>query len=328
MKELLGQQHFHVKAQEPLTEYSYHDLGLEAENTFGEDQTPEIDLVNEPQEWILGFDAGFNNRPLVSGNTRQYCEGYLQGQQAWKDTAASPSVSSAASESSNLASLDGDTIDPHLLDFDAYADDDLFKTPTQLTTATRSDGSNSNRECNNIFSLSLGSTPQSNVQTPRSLAPSSSRAGIHEAHHRAENVLDMDTRNIYLPFSTSATDTHESLTPAPSWTPINARRVSCVRSAPATRVPIAHTPSPPLVTYDAHVNIDHTSPCVRRSLSMAKHARVEAELLQSQGNLDAAAAAVVDAAHWEKKARRLQSKNESQRKIRAQKRAGRSAMGT
>jgi hypothetical protein len=61
---------------------------------------------------------------------------------------------------------------------------------------------------------------------------------------------------------------------------------------------------------------------------MAKHARVEAELLESQGNLDAAAAAVVDAAHWEKKARRLQSKNESQRRIRAQKRAGKSAMWT
>ena len=52
-----------------------------------------------------------------------------------------------------------------------------------------------------------------------------------------------------------------------------------------------------------------------------KRARVEADLLRSQGRLDAAAAAAVEAAHWEKKAHRRQCQTESQRRIRASVRA-------
>jgi hypothetical protein len=305
---LLSRQHFHTEAQEPSSDHNYHDLGLEAENILGKEQTPGIDLLNEPQEWILGFDAGFNNRPLVSGNTRQYCEGYSHGQQAWQDPSASPSLSSAASESSKLASLDADTIDPHLLDFDVYADDDLFKTPTQPTIATRSDGRRSNivnHECNNMSSPSLGGLHQSNGQ-------------VQGSHPSSGLIFDMNYSGVGA--SPTASNVYKA---PPSWTPVNARQNSRPCSAPTAR-----TPNPPLVTYDTHESICHTSPCVRRSLSRAKHARVEAELLQSQGNVDAAAAAIVDAAHWEKKARRLQSKNESQRRIRAQKRAGKSAMRT
>lgn len=316
MNALLSRQHFHAEAQEPSPDRNYHDLRLEAENILGKEQAPGIDLLNEPQEWILGFDAGFNNRPLVSGNTEQYCEGYSHGQRAWQDPAASPSLSSAASEPCNSASLDADTIDPRLLDFDVYADDDLFKTPTQSTIATRSDGRKSNifeRKCNNISSPSLGDPHQSNIQVSGSRHPS----GL---------FLDMDYNGVNA--SATGSGVHKAFMPPPSWTPINARQDSRPRSAPTAWVPTARTPSPPHVTYDATVSINHTSPCVRRQLSMAKHARVEAELLQSQGKLDAAAAAVVDAAQWEKKARRLQSKNESQRRIRAQKKAGKSAMWT
>ena len=135
MNELLSRQHFHSKAQALSPDHDYCDLGLEAENTVEADQTAGIDLVNEPHEWISGFDAGFNNRPLVSGNTQQYCDGYLHGQHAWQDPAASPSLSLATSELSSFGSLDADTIDPHLLDLDASNDDDLFKTPMQLTIA-------------------------------------------------------------------------------------------------------------------------------------------------------------------------------------------------
>lgn len=244
----------------------------------------------------------------MSGNSEQYCEGYSHGQQAWQDPSASPSLSSTASEPSHLASLDADTIDPHLLDFDVYADDDLFKTPTQFTTA---DGRKSNivkRECNNISSPSLGRPHQSNAQAQGS-------------HPSPGFLLGMDYSSVGA--STPANNVHKASMLPPSWTPINAHDVSRPYSAPTAR-----TPNTPLATYDAHESIAHTSPCVRRQLSMAKHARAEAELLESQGNLDAAAAAVVDAAHWEKKARRLQSKNESQRRIRAQKRAGKSAMWT
>jgi hypothetical protein len=307
----LSRQHLHTEAQELSPDHNYHDLGLQAENILDKEQTPGIDLLNEPQEWILGFDAGFNNRPLVSGNTEQYCEGYSHGQQAWKDPAASSSLSSAANESSNLASLDADTIDPRLLDFDVYANGDLFKTPTQPIIATRSDGRKSNiveRNCNNISSPSLGGPRQSNVQ-------------LSGSHPSSGLLLDMNYSGVDA--STTANNAHKASMLPPSWTPINTHRASRPYSAPTAR-----TPNTPLATYDAHESITHTSPCVRRSLSMAKHARVEAELLESQGNLDAAAAAVVDAAHWEKKARRLQSKNESQRRIRAQKRAGKSAMWT
>ena len=58
---------------------------------------------------------------------------------------------------------------------------------------------------------------------------------------------------------------------------------------------------------------------------MAKHARVAAELLESQGKLDAAAAAAVDAKHWQKKANRRQAKNDSQNRIRAEKRVAKMA---
>ena len=253
-------------------------------------------------EWILGFDSGFNNRPLVSENSRQYCEGYLHGQQAWKDPAASPSLSSAASESSSLASLDADTIDPRLLDLNVYADEDLFKTPTQPLTATCSDDRKDKidkRECH--------ATPYE----------------THKAERGSGHLLDINSTSTDFPFPTTASDEHEAFIPAPSWTPINARELSRVRSAPNAR-----TPSPPLVTYDARGHINHMSPCVRLSLSMAKHARVAAEFLESQGRLDAAATAVVDAAHWEKKARRRQAKNESQNRIRAQQRENKSLRWT
>lgn len=308
MNALLSRQHFHNEAQEPSLDHNYHDLGLEAEIALGEEQPTGIDLLNEPQKWILGFDAGFNNRPLVSGNTEQYCEGYSHGQQAWQDPSASPSLSSAASESSNLASLNADTIDPHLLDFDVCVDDDLFKTPTQLTTVDDRKSNTVKRECNNISSPSLGRPHQSNVQAQGSHPSPGFLLGVNHSGVGA---------------STTANNVHRASMLPPSWTPINAHKVSRPYSAPT-----AHTPNPPLATYDAHESITHTSPCVRCQLSMAKHARAEAELLESQGDLDAAAAAVVDAARWEKKARRLQSKNESQRRIRAQKRAGKSAMWT
>lgn len=319
MNELPSRQHFHIKAQETSPDHNYHDLGHEAEDLLREQETAGIDLVNEPADWINGFDAGFNNRPLVSGNTQHYCEGYLHGQHAWKNPAASPSPSSAASEISSLASLQANTIDPRLLELDIYADNDLFKTPTQLTTANRSGDHKSNidnGECNSLLSLSLGSPSQSNTRIPRSPAPNTSHSGVHEATSGSGHLFDINSTNFDFPPSTTASDVREDFTPAPSWTPINAHEVSRVHSAPTAR-----TPSPPLVTYDTQGNSNHMTPCIRRSLSLAKRARVEADLLRSQGRLDAAAAAAVEAAHWEKKAHRRQCQTESQRRIRASVRA-------
>ena len=322
MNEILSRQHFHSKARAPSLDHSCHDLGLEAENTLGEEQPPGIDLVNEPQEWISGFDAGFNNRPLVPGNIEQYCEGYMHGQEAWKKPAASPSLSSATSEFPSFGLLDADTIDPHLLHLDASNDDDLFKTPTQFTIATRSvdlQETTGHRECNHPLSLSTGGLPRSNIQLSGLLAQCPPHALSDRTHEleRGSGHLDInpcrfDDNSLY----TTASDIHAASTPAPSWTPINAHKASHARSAPTAR-----TPSPPLVTYDPYGNMNHMSPCVRRSLSMAKRARAAAELLESQGISSAAAAAVADAAHWEKKARRRQAKNDSQNRIRAEQRA-------
>lgn len=282
--------------------------------------------MNEPQEWISGFDAGFNNRPLVSGNTRQFCDGYLHGQHAWQDPAASPSLSSATSALSSFGSPDANTIDPHLLELNASNDDDLFKTPTQLTNATRSVDSQSTtgrRECNDPLSLSTGGLPRSNIQLSGSLAQCPSHALSDRTHEleRGSGHLDINPcrfndNSLYM----TASGIRKASTPAPSWTPINAHKVSHARSAPTAR-----TPSPPLVTYTAHGNTNNMSPCVRRSLSMAKHARVAAEFLVSQGILGAAASAVAEAAHWEKTARRRQAKNDSQNRIRAEQRAGKLA---
>lgn len=326
MNKLLSRQHFHSKAQALSPDHNYHDLGLEAENSFGEEQPAGIDLVHEPQEWISGFDAGFNNRPLVSGNTQQYCDGYLHGQHAWQDPAASPSLSLATSELSSFGSLDADTIDPHLLDLDASNDDDLFKTPMQLTIANCSvdlQKTTGHRECNHPLSQSTGGPPGSNIQLSGSLAqcpPQALSDGTHELERRSGHLdIDpcrFDDNSLY----TTASAIHEASTPAPSWTPINAQKASHARSASTAR-----TPSPPLVTADAYGNMNHMSPCVRHSLSMAKHARVAAELFGCQGIFGAAANAVAEAAHWEKKARRRQAKNDSQNRIRAEQRAGKLA---
>jgi hypothetical protein len=319
----LGRQHFQRQAQGLSPDHHYHDLAPEAEDLSCKEQPPEIDLVNEPQAWILGFDAGFNNRPLVSGNTLQYLEGYVNGQHAWRDPAASPSPSSTASESSSWASHYTDTIDPYLLDLDARADEDLFKTPTPLTTATRSGDRKSNipnHEFNNTLSLPLGGLHQSNRKVHGSPTPSPSPAGMHDSAPGSGHLPDMKSSSLDFPLSTTASNTHKAYLPSPSWMLINAHRISRAHSAPAAR------PTEGPTAYNAHGSMDHECPSVRHSLSMAKQARVEAELFKSQGKLDEAAAAAVDAAHWEKKARRRQSKNESQRKMRAQKRARKSIM--
>jgi hypothetical protein len=323
---LLRQQHFDIKALEISPNHKYHGLEPEAEHSFGDGQALGIYLINEPQEWINGFDAGFNNRPFSSNNTRQYCEGYLHGQHAWRNPTASPSLSSTASEVSSLASLDAGTIDPKLLDVEIHADDQLLKTPTQLNTATLSDdwkGSIGNRAGTSKLSPSLSSPPQSNTHMSHSTAPSPSHAGVREAGRGSGRLLDTNFSSLHFSLPATAGNAHEAITPAPSWTPVNAHETPHIRSAPTRR-----TSSSPLFTYNAHGNVNHMSPCVRRSLSMAKQARVAAELLGSQGRSDAAAAAVVHAASWEKKARRRQAKNESQNRIRAQERAKKLMMQT
>lgn len=222
----------------------------------------------------------------------------MHGQHAWETPAAS--LSSAASEVSSIGSLDADTIDPHLLDLTASPNDDLFKTPMQLTTTSSYD--------------------DRKITSP---IPSSSHAGVQNSERGSGHLLSMNSNSIDVPLSTTASNIHEALGSAPSWTPINGHKVSRVRSAPTARMPI-----PPVVTSDVHGIMNHMSPCVRRSLSMAKHARVAAELLESQGILGAAAAAVADAAQWEKKARRRQAKNDSQNRIRAEQRAAKLARRT
>ena len=290
---------------------------------MGEGQTPGIDLVKEPQEWINGFDAGFNNRPLILGNTRQYCKGYLDGQHAWHNPVVSPSLSSTATEASSSSSLYPETIDPRLLDLNASEYDDVVKTPTQLTVGAHLADGPSNI-VNEPHSLPLGSSSHDIIQPPESNAPrpSSPSNDVREAvpgfgHQSGHNNSVLETQ---LPVD--ALDVHDVFISQQlqAGNPFQAHKASR-----ASQVPTSYTLRPPPLPLNAQGNIASMSMSVRWRLAMAKDARRAADLFESQGNLDAAAAAVIDATRWEKTARRRQGKNESQNRIRAQKRAQKKA---
>lgn len=322
MRALLGEQHFRAEAPELSPNYDQHILGLEAKHHPREEQTPEIDLVKEPQDWINGFDAGFNNRPFVSGNTQQYCDGYVHGQHTWYNPTVYPSFTSVATEASILKSLNAGVIDPKLLDLDA-SDDDLFRTPPKLTAVTRSiDGQSNigNLECTEPPSTSLSDPSRSTPQAPGSLAPQFSHAMSDDGHETARvptHLLGTDSSGLDSPVLTTARNIHETSITRQLRTPINSRKISGARSTPIRRMIRS-----PLLVHDVEGNIMPMSLYVRRGLSMANDARAAAEVFISQGEHDAAAAAVENATQWEKKARRRQTKNESQNRIRAQKRLG------
>jgi hypothetical protein len=286
---------------------------------FPEEPTHEIDLVKEPQEWINGFDAGFNNRPFLSSNTPQYCKGYSDGQHAWQNPVASPSLSSTATESSSLTSLYSDCIDPRLLDLDASGHDDVPNTPTQLTVGTCLADMQSNfGECDGLPLPSLVNPFQSITHAPKSHAqcPSYPSDDMYDAVQELEHLFDDDPSSFGIPLSPIASRLNEAFIPQrlQIGEPFQAHRAS---SAP-----------PALTTYTlrhpirgAQRNNDSMSTGVRWRLSMANHAQNAAGFFESQGNFNAAAAAATDATHWEKKARRRHTKNQSQNRIRAQQRA-------
>jgi len=278
-------------------------------------------LVKEPQEWINGFDAGFNNRPFLSGDTPEYCKGYLDGQHAWQNPVASPSLSSTATEVSNLSSLFSDTIDPRLLDLDASGHDDVLNTPTQLTVDTCLADKRNNfcdRECDGLPLPSLVKPLRRIILTPKSHAqrPLSPSDDMYNAVQELEHLFDHDTRSLGNSLSPTASGLDGAFISQrlQIGDPLQAHRAS---SAP----PALDTYTLRLPLRDARRNIAPMSTGVRWRLSMANHARNAADFLKSQGNIDAAATAANDATQWEKMARRRQTKNESQNRIRAQQRA-------
>jgi hypothetical protein len=235
----------------------------------------------------------------------------------------SPSLSSTATEVSSLTSFYADSIDPRLLDLDASEHDDVLKTPTQLTVGTHFDDRQSNignHECDGPPSSSLGSPPQSVIQTPESPAPSYQSDEMYEAVHGLGNLFGQDSGSLFNPLPTTANDVHEAFKPQrlQMGIPFNAHKALREHLTPMTQ-------RPPLAFRDVHGNIASMSTGVRWRISMAKSARLRAEFFESQGNVDAAAAAGMDAILWERKARKRQIKNESQNRIRARKRAKKQA---
>jgi hypothetical protein len=287
-----------------------------------------MDFIEDPQDWINGFDAGFANLPLGAGHTQQYCEGYTDGQLLWEDPAESVSSSSVAAEASSLTSLDGDIIDLELSALYPLDDDDP-STPRQPSPAIGFAERQSNiviSKCDELPPRSKAILPHDYVPAFNPSTPRRSTTVLREPCQPArgsERLFDMDFSKFDLSFpvtpSTSQTTSYQAH-PLLFETPVRSYGVSYALSAPAAP-PLDQT----LPLYKQYKHSTLASPCVRRSLNAAKSAQLQADFLAANGEVEAAAAAFSDAKRWEKKARRRQDKNDSQNRIRALKRAKNSA---
>lgn len=285
----------------------------------------EIDLVEEPEEWIEGFDAGFAGRPFAYGNTEQYHKGYLDDQHEWLDQTTSPATASVFTEIPSPARFDATLIDPQLLALDA-SDDDPFKTPTQSSQTIHrfSDhGSTVNNDHDDIPPLFLRDSSQKTVQISSPPSPPRMPPTLDGTYHsngprpHADfnfSRLDLSLSSPGGKLQTASSTVHEQQFRTPTKGRAARRRVP----VPASIQFALSRPLSPFVGSQDRLSM---SPGVRRSLSEAKRARYTANFLSSQGDDTAAAVAAAKATTCEKKARRLQSKNNSQRRIRAKQRA-------
>lgn len=225
-----------------------------------------------------------------------------------------------------MTSSDAVAIDPQLLGLDP-SDDDFCQTPTQPHSLAQSVDTQINTAMNNFDELSpilLGDLHQDYERASQSSTPHRS-AVVLDAPRGFGHFHDMDFSSLDFSFPTtkSASISQKASTHAYQYlprTPTKSQTVPYARSAPA-----AYEFRQPTIPYDDHQHGAPISHCVRHSLSAAKSARLEADLLTSRGDIDAAASAFSNAMHWEKKARRRQQKDDSQKRIRAQKRAKKSA---
>lgn len=187
--ELFGQQHNQDDSGTQSPDYTHQYSAPEAssQEIFG--RSTEIDLVEESEEWISGFDAGFTGRPFGSGNTEQYHKGYLDGQHEWLDQITSPATASVFTETSSPAQFDATLIDPQLLALDASHDDPLI-TPTQSSQITQDFSGHSSTvsdDHKDVPPLFISDASQENVQesspvTPRPL--NTPFGGTHPANGR------------------------------------------------------------------------------------------------------------------------------------------------
>jgi hypothetical protein len=298
----------------------YHDLGLGDEGYSRRGNISQIDFIQDPQDWINGFDAGFANLPLGAGHTQQYCEGYMDGQILWEDPAESMFSSSVATEASGFFSLDADIIDSEFSALHSSDDDHHQRTPKQLSSVIGSADTQSNIFIRKRDALSphLHGVPWDDVRAFEPSTPRRSTAILGETYQPVrgfERVFDMDFSNLNLsiPMTPSTAQTASiQAHPLLFETPTNSHAVPYAHSAPA---------APAFTPHDQYQHSMLASPCVRRNLSAAKSARFQSDLLAAHGQLEAAAAAISNAKHWEKKARRRQDKNDSQNRIRALQRA-------
>jgi hypothetical protein len=244
----------------------------------------------------------------------------MDGQVLWEDPAESMCSSSVATEASGFSFLDADFIDS---EFSALysTDDDDQRTPKQSSSVIGSvDRQNNmvNRERDELSPHSHGVIPWDDVRAFKPSTPRRLTAILGETYRPVrgfKRLFDMDFSNLDLsiPMTPSTAQT-ASIQAHPSLfeTLTNSHAVPYAHSAPA---------APAFTPHDQYQHSTLASPCVRRNLSAAKSARFQSDLLAAHGQLEAAAAAISNAKHWEKKARRRQDKNDSQNRIRALQRA-------
>lgn len=305
--ELFGQQHDQTEFSRQSPDYAQHGFTLSENDPDYFGRSADIDLVEESEDWIKGFDAGFASRPFACGNTEEYHKGYLDGQHEWLDQATSPATASVFTNTSSPAPLDADLIDPQLVALDA-SNDDPFTTPTQFIQPVSSHENDPAHNNSDLTTLFLDGSAQQHVQLSSPAIPRLRVTPVGGTDFHA-NGLDFS-----IPSAPSTWHAPKSVNQFK--TPTKGRAVR--RQIPdSARFALSQRLSPLIEKQHSFP----MSPDVRRSLSEANAAWFASSVLSSQGDASAAAIAAAKATTWEKKARRRQSKNYSQSKIRARRRA-------
>lgn len=211
----------------------------------------------------------------------------MEGQQTWGAEYAPSTLALAAVNQTSSASTDATTIDPTLLHTDAWHSPHAPVTPEQNKSIPLEHG---------IY----GSL------TPRTLR---FEAALTTSYSPSPHMTSPASSNMRL------ANTNQTAPRTPS--------MHIQRGSPATHVQPPHHPfferswrgKGPFYS----PNTAATSG-VELSLSAARNSRLAASTLSTQGDLDAAAQAMAEAALLEAKARRLHQKGVSQKNIRATKR--------
>ncbi|KAM0716938.1 hypothetical protein Q7P37_006790 [Cladosporium fusiforme] len=289
--------------------------------------TTEIDLVEQPCDWISGFDSGFGNRPFVSGNSHDYTQGYIDGQMASCTPTASSSLALSAANDTNFGPLEHAASRPGAV--------------LQQNAQRQHLIANSQTEFLNTQAIPLDvSSGYPGYSPPLFALPNEFACSPANSYSEsdASYVVRTDAQKTYAAPSLNGPedtllrpandfpDTSQIASlacigsPAQvSLTPERSADISTQLSVPSSNADILH---PLTVAPKAQLigRCPEVSSTVQANLSAAHHARVESRQLVEQGDSDGATQALALALLHEKKARRRHAQNQSQRKLRAMRR--------